>query len=285
MSLVLKAVYNALIGGWGGFIAWALLDLVWRTSGAAPLSDALLNGATVGLCVGAAVTSFEGLAEQRFRVFARGLVIGAISGVVGGAIGLFLGEALYQSLQRAVAWRIIGWVLFGLGIGLAEGIASKSRKRALQGALGGAVGGFLGSIAFLFIRQAVHSSVTSRAVGFVLLGMAIGFFIGLVQALLKSAWLKVISSGPLEGKEFSLTKPETVIGRDDRYDVGLFGDPKVLPRHAEIRHKNGSFVLTSAAGSQVSVNDRAVSSEQILSNNDVVRIASFTLLFREKKKG
>ncbi len=293
MSLRLKTVYNALVGAWGGLLAWFLLDLIverlFRVRLMNVWLDASLNGAMVGMCIGALVGGFGGLAAARFLMLARGLIVGLITGVIGGVFGLLAGQVAFQfggilsadGLVRGV-FRALGWAIFGAGIGVAEGMLTLSFKRFLFGGLGGVIGGFVGGIAFALIERALNLQLLNRALGFALLGAFIGLFVGLIPDLLKDAWLKVVSSGRNEGKEFLLDKKINTIGRAERSDVALFGDKAIAPKHAEIRQESGRFVMHALAEHRVEVNDRQVT-RVALQDGARVRVGATKLIFRRKR--
>lgn len=232
MSLVLKMIYGCLTGAWGGFMAWLVLDRVLSVKITSTYVDALFNGAIIGMCIGALIGGFGGVVEQNWKRLARGFAAGLLTGLLGGTIGLLLGEALYQAAGQAAAMRLLGWAIFGIGIGAGEGLLMRSPRRLLFGALGGVLGGVLGSLAFTQVQSALDLPGFSRALGFTILGALIGLFIGLVPVMIKSfaATLKVVSSGRNEGKEILLEGQRiTRIGRDERCELGLYGDTTIQP--------------------------------------------------------
>jgi hypothetical protein len=289
MSLFQKILYNALFGAWGGLLAWTILDLVLKLQPASVWLDAALNGALVGLCIGALVSSFSGLLERRPLLFLRGLVIGSFMGSVGGILGLLAGEVAFQA-GRAFGqvagareiFRMLGWMLFGIGIGVAEGIAALSLRRLLLGGLGGIIGGLVGSSAFILIVQVSNLQLTNRAVGFTILGACIGFFAAWIPTL-GVARLKVVASGPLEGKEFLLDKRVNTIGSAVQNDVVLYGNPTIAPRHAEIRQEGGQFVIHAQPGQPVAVGN-APATRGVLQNEDQVWVGNMRLVFRRRGK-
>src|SRR4029078_5476741 len=120
--------------------------------------------------------------------------------------------------------------------------------------LGGLVGGFVFDLlahgAVPITAAAGASGVRdvggpSRMVGVTLIGALTGFFIGLVEELLKQAWVKVLA-GRNEGKDFILYKAVNILGRDERSDVPLFGDTGVAVQHAAIRADGRRHVLLAA---------------------------------------
>jgi len=293
MSLRLKTLYNALVGAWGGLLAWLLLDLLIERLFGVRLTnvwlDASLNGAIVGMCIGALVSGFGGLAAARFLLLARGLIVGLFTGVLGGVLGLLAGQAAFQLggilsaevLVRGM-FRALGWAIFGAGIGVAEGVMTLSPKRFLFGGLGGVIGGFAGGILFALIERVLNLQLFNRALGFAILGACIGLFVGLIPDLLKEAWLKVVSSGRNEGSEFLLDKQVNTIGSAERRDVALFGDNAIAPKHAEIRQESGQFVLHALAGQRVEVDDRPAT-RVALQDGARVRIGATKMVFRRRK--
>ena len=50
---------------------------------------------------------------------------------------------------------------------------------------------------------------------------------------LKQAWVKVLA-GKNEGKDFILSRPMNILGRDERCDVPLYGDMNVAPQQKTV---------------------------------------------------
>ena len=72
--------------------------------------------------------------------------------------------------------------------------------------------------------------------------MSIGLLIGVAQVILKEAWVRV-EQGFRPGRELMLVKEETVIGRAEDCDLGLYGDNGVERKHARILLKDGRYML------------------------------------------
>ena len=124
----------------------------------------------------------------------------------------------------------------------------------------------------------------SRALGFTAIGAATGFFIGVVDELLKQAWVKVLA-GKNEGKDFILSKPMNILGRDERSDVPLYGDASVGAQHAAIRADGKRHVLIDAGtptGTVVNGQPVAPGAELLLRDGDMIQIGTHRILFREK---
>jgi hypothetical protein len=282
MSLQLKMFYSALVGAWGGLLAWVILDLLLVLQMSSVWLDAMVNGLVVGVSIGVLVGAFDGLMEGNTGRLLRGLLAGLVTGFIGGAAGLLIGELLFQAFDRQVAGRLLGWAIFGLALGSSEGLAYRSGRRLLHGSLGGLLGGGLGGIAFTLIRQELERPATGRAWGFAILGAFVGLFVGLVPLILKTAWLKVVSSGRDEGKEHIVEKAITTIGRSESADMGLYGDPTLLPVHAEIRQENGRFILHSKGA--VMVNGQPVNSHP-LQDEDQIGLGRVKVRFRSNRSG
>lgn len=273
MSLTLKMIYGCLIGAWGGFVAWALLDPVLGVNPGSPALDALINGAIVGVCVGGLTSAFLGAMEGSLRRGLRGLAVGLVAGLVGGAAGLLIGELLYQAAGQATAMRVFGWAIFGVAIGASEGVLARSGRRLLFGVFGGLAGGILGSLTFIAVREMLTRPTFSRALGFTILGALLGLFIGLAFKLggKLGGVLRVVSSSRNEGKEIVLDKALIRIGRDDGGDLGLYGDKSIEFRHAEIRREPRGHVIYAINQAPVRVNGQPVD-VKVLSKGDRIQI-------------
>lgn len=288
MSLRMKLVLNAVIGGWGGLLAWAILDLL------APLKvddfwlRTALNGAVIGMCIGALVGSFDGLIEMRPLLFLREIIAGAVFGLLGGVIGLLGAQFVFQSTLSIAPeeWmiallRVPGWAIFGLMIGVMEGVQMFSFRRIWMGGIGGIIGGVIGGIGFVVVALLVDSPWSRRAISFVLLGAAVGFFAAWLPMLFRRAWVR-IASGRDESQEFLLDKGAHSIGRSDLRDVRL-RDNAVAPRHAEIRKAHGEFFIHAQPGQTVYLNESPIAQPMPLPDQARLRIGSTRLTFRRKK--
>jgi pSer/pThr/pTyr-binding forkhead associated (FHA) protein len=185
----------------------------------------------------------------------------------------------------------------GLGLGTGSALATRSPKRIWHGAIGGFLGGFIGGFVFDMISAAVPNIADtaqtpevrdvggpSRLVGFTAIGALTGLFIGLVDELFKQAWVKVLA-GRNEGKDFILSKPMNLLGRDERCDVPLYGDIAVGVQHAAIRTDGKRHVLMDGkTPTGTIVNGQSVPSggEILLRDGDMIQIGAHRVLFREK---
>lgn len=293
-------------GSTGGLISWLLTefsapktfgDPAW---GRFELMLGVLAGAFIGLLIGAVGGYFQG---SRHHMLRNGLIYGVL-GAVAGPLGIQLGSAVFNAVvtslgTAAVAGglflmvaRASGWAIFGGLIGSVEGIVSRSVSRGVQGVIGGLLGGAAGGLVFeltgaitgplaIALKGGNESGAISRALGLVCVGGGIGLLIGIVEALSRQAWLRLML-GRNEGKDFLVDAAQTVIGRDERADVPLFGDPNVGPRHALILRQGGQYVLADGGTSLgTGLNGQRVS-QALLTSGDIINIGSQNLQFMLK---
>ncbi len=295
--MVSKLFYLMVFGAVGGLLAWFVnepfvSDDIRRS---VDWTEIALFGSVSGGFIGAMIGLASGLSLGTGKHIVRGVALGALVGVPGGWIGLTVGQILFNVFGSAIpiaGWivgRIIGWSAFGALIGLSEGIIARSPKRMRNGLLGGAIGGALGGALFDFLALTVGSifgfalraegeaGAPSRAVALTLVGAGIGLFIGLLELIARSAWVRVIY-GRNEGKDYPIDRDGAYIGRDELADVPLRGDPQVAPRHAEIRMQGGHYGLVPHA--PLRVNGQPVAAPVELNDGDMLQIGSFQLQFQ-----
>jgi pSer/pThr/pTyr-binding forkhead associated (FHA) protein len=191
------------------------------------------------------------------------------------------GEMIHGSIAVLIIARVLGWAIEGALIGLGVGIASLILANVVKGAFGGLIGGFVGGLSFDAIAAFTQGGLAARFFGFSAVGLAIGLLIGLVHELTKAAWLKV-EQGRLRGREFPIEKATVGVGRAEENEVGLFGDPAVKPRHAQISRSGRDFVLKDVGGGGVLVNGAAVSIAT-LRDADRIKIGNYELSFHLRK--
>jgi hypothetical protein len=242
--------WGGILGGWSAFAGWLVAELTigWWVRQSALL--AVLMVVLVAGAVGAAVTQTEGLITGQWRALRGRLWLGLVGGLAGGLVGGLLGSGLYWLLgQRFVVLgflgRVLGWTLIGVAIGAGEGLLRGQWRQVRNGLIGGSIGGFLGGLFFDPVGYVIGSPVSSRAFAFVLLGLFVGLSLGLVQVLLKEAWLTV-EEGFRPGRQLILTQEVTTLGTSE--GAGLifiaYGARGVEPVHARIRREEGgTFVL------------------------------------------
>ncbi|MGC8833975.1 MAG: FHA domain-containing protein, partial [Armatimonadota bacterium] len=300
MNRVLLSVLGAASGA---FVVWLIAEPIpWLTTDLPPgapvnYTSQMVLGALVGAGIGIGLGAAEGIyrgSRQQLRLWSA---LGGLVGVIGGLVGIYIGQMVFgpayevgeklssfsaaagfavQTAARAVGWALMGMIM-GAAQGLIYGAPDKLRSGFIGGLVGGAVGGFLFQVLWLILRVPEFS----RAVGFLTVGGAVGLGISTAEEVLKQAWVRVLV-GRNEGREYILSKPITVIGRDELADVGLFGDRSVGLKHAVIRRTERGYLLQDAGNTTgTKVNGVSVS-ERLLRDGDVIEIGSFRLEFHQK---
>jgi pSer/pThr/pTyr-binding forkhead associated (FHA) protein len=265
-------------------------------------------GGLPGMLLGTA----DGVVEGNLRKLLRGVVVGLIGGFLLGYIGMMLGNKLYNllggsanmnshgglaSFLHEVIARAFGWSLLGAGIGTGAGMATMHLKRIWRGALGGFLGGFIGGFVFDLVAVTAapleapiqsgacyEAGGLSRIIGFTAIATCTGLLVGIVEELLKEAWVRVLV-GRNEGRDFSLDKPINILGRDERCDVPLYGDPNVGIQHAAICKEDKRHVLVDAgtpAGTLVNGQPVPPGGKVVLHDGDMIQIGMHRILFRER---
>jgi pSer/pThr/pTyr-binding forkhead associated (FHA) protein len=294
-------IFKAMAGLIGGAIGWLPVELASNGHSLTEIqtawtlftgfaSMALMAGMIGGLIVAAEDQSLA-LTSPIKRRFIRGFLICL-------AIALpetYYSNQIFSSILAAGGWtvnhagseaflviaRVIGWSFMGLVLGAGVGIASLAIQNVLKGAIGGLIGGFVGGLIFDLVGAVSRTGLFSRLIGFSVIGLAIGFFIGLVQELMKSAWLTV-EAGRLKGRQYRLEGSTIGIGRAEENPVGLFGDAGVQARHAMIEHKASSYVLRNLAVQEGTFVNGSRSEAAELNDGDRIRIGGYELGFHTR---
>jgi pSer/pThr/pTyr-binding forkhead associated (FHA) protein len=304
-----RIILLTLAGIAAGILTWFLSDLsglirLPDTGGALTTSQAQQQafvctffGAMIGLMLGLADMIATGMQAQWPRIAGYGLLIGAAAGFVGINFGIPFYSLLhvenvsnpFQFVLNTIA-RALGWAFIGALAGSADGIRKWSGRTIRNGVIGGFIGGLLGGTVFeaaVYLFAFVpRPAVVSRLLGFLITGGLIGLFIGLVQQLLKEAWVRIVL-GKNEGREVLIEKEQTTIGRSELSDIGLFGDMSIAKNHAlVVAVPNGGYVLrdVSEQPGTVFVNERkAQRGEDVpIRGGDTIKIGNKTLLFFER---
>jgi hypothetical protein len=298
--------YCALFGGWAALFGWLLGR--WL---APPETWPILQASVKGLFLGLTVALALGLVDALWMLSLRQAVqiaLRAGTAVLVGCLGGWLGGLLGQAFFGWTEWSlflILGWTLTGLLVGLSVGAfealaarvrrdqGSSARRKLINGLLGGSVGGLLGGVIYLVLHGLGKILFAARpkdplwspsAIGFVVLGACIGLMIALAQVVLREAWLRV-EAGFRSGRELLLSKNETVIGRAESCDIGLFGDPGVEPRHAHIVRQQGRYLLVDVGSkSGTYLNDERITEPSPLRSGDRIRVGRSVLCFGERAR-
>jgi len=289
---------KAFAGLLGGAIGWLPVELAsnghsltdaetdWSLI-AGFISMAILAGLIGGMITAAAAQRFE-LTPAVKRLFIRGFVICFLVAIP----ETYCSNLLFSAIIRAGGWglghpgsevylvfaRLVGWSLMGVLLGAGVGAATLALPNVLKGALGGLIGGFVGGLGFDLIGSLTQTGFLPRLVGLSAIGLAIGFFIGLVQELTKTAWIAV-EAGRLRGRQYRIEGSAVTIGRAEESRVGLFGDPTVQPRHALIDHQGDRYMVRNlAVQAGTFVNGERIETAE-LREGDRLRVGAYELSF------
>jgi hypothetical protein len=179
------------------------------------------------------------------------------------------------------------WACIGMAMGLGQGIALRSKRLLLYGFMGGVIGGLLGGmlfdpIDFYIVGFAKPSGHWSRAIGFTIIGLSVGVFIGIVQVLARDFWLRM-THGPLAGKEFLFFKDVMTVGSSPKCEIYLFNDDRVQPEHAILRTLGDTCEIEVLSDSHpVYVNDRSLTRAR-LNHGDQVTIGRTSFVYQMKQ--
>ncbi|HLG16304.1 MAG TPA: FHA domain-containing protein [Blastocatellia bacterium] len=231
-----------------------LRQLSARTEAAGLLLFALVGG-LIGLAIGSIDGIICRLPRRALIAGGVGLVVGFIGGFVSGILanlayaplttlamkqtGESIGSLSTFGFLLQMGGRALAWSLAGITMGLGQGIALRSKRLLIYGLLGGVIGGLIGGlmfdpIHFILVGTDAPSAHWSRLVGLAAVGSSVGAMIGVVELLVRDAWLRM-TAGPLAGKEFLIFKDVMNIGSSPRSDIFLFNDPQVADLHATLR--------------------------------------------------
>lgn len=242
-----------------------------------------LAGVAIGGAIGFFLNASGPFRDGAWLKLARAAAWGAIAGAAGGAAGLVLGEFVIGWFRGGLIGRSVSWAVLGLGIGVSQGLADRSRSRLTYGLIGGGLGGAVGGYLFEALRLGLGNRYDlSQGLGIVILGAGLGVFLALVEQVLRRAWVQVLS-GRQEGRSYLLSRGRSAVGLDERAEVGLFGDPLVARRHAEIERTPRGYVLQNASpGGRTRVNGAGVTGGQLLKDGDRIEVGQTLLVFRQR---
>jgi hypothetical protein len=292
MSFKLFIYYCAVCAGWAALFAsglaelWKLQDL--RSEWLRSSSTAAIVGLTLAAAVGTLDALLNSVGRQRWLRVGVCLVVGSLGGFFGGTLG--------QLLHNLGLPRFLGWMIVGTSIGVSIGVfdlfqaanrgkgLGQARRKLVNGLAGGLGGGALGGLLHEAFQGFLHLPRSSRAIGLVILGACIGLLIGLAQVILKEAWVK-IEKGFRAGREMMLSKAETLIGRAESSDIGLFGDNSIERTHAKIFMEGNRYLLADAGTpGGTFLNDSRITQATPLTSGDLIRVGSSLLRFGERQK-
>jgi FHA domain len=304
-------VYLSLAAGLGAFVGWLILE---------PFFDDDLQGRNefqwavillfptvagfIGLFLGAA----EGIMCRNAPRAAISAAVGLGVGFAGGLVAIFvasfifvimrvIGESFQPNRQRGkmptgvgllflMMGRGAAWAVASVPAGIGQGIALREWKVVLNGLLGGVLGGLLGGLLFdpiaLVFTSADGEAWLSRGIGFTLIGLMVGLFVGIVEQWTKTAWL-LMKAGPLAGKQFVIFRNPTVLGSAPKADVYLFKDEAIEPSHALIHDRGGRFEIEDMNTTDGTYVNGIPVRRQILKSGDQIVLGKTILEFTLKE--
>jgi hypothetical protein len=298
MSLIRLVYYSGVIGGWAALVGWMLAETLFFRQGqiAEEWSDLAVVGGLVGAAIGLGLNVVAGMANGQWKQLVFRAVPGLAAGAVAGAFGAVVGEGMFRVAQVVVGdspfgsglIRACGWMVLGLGVGAVEGLYDMSPRKLRNGLIGGAIGGLLGGSLFVPIKNLVASDtgMSSRAAGFVILGLAVGALIGLAQVVLREAWLTVLD-GYRAGRQLILSQPVTCLGRGDHLALPFMGpmNAELESEHVRIvRQAGGAYVVEdnhSRLGTRL--NNQALGAPAELKDGDVIKFGTNFVRFNERQ--
>lgn len=306
-----QLLLKMLVGAVAGLVIWMLFEPFAPAMGTDKwatweMSFVLCLGLAIGLAVGGLNGWIQGSRAHLLRGLGLGLIFGGIGGPLGHQIGggiatamfgptVFIGDAAMPTKMLA---RLIALAPIGLCLGAAIGASTLNGKRTIQGATGGILGGAISGLVFdplgrilspmnvavagAGAHQHVETGAVSRALTAFLLGALIALFIGIVDLIARSAWVRLVL-GRNEGKEWPIDAGQTFIGRNERANIPLFGDTNIAPMHACITKQGGAYTI-SDGGSPIGtlLNGQRIQSAPLF-HGAQIQIGSYTLQFLMKK--
>jgi hypothetical protein len=281
-SASLRQAYDLALAGALGAVFGLYLYVELVHASALYVRDALA-GAVIGGTIGYFLNASGPFRDGAWLKLGRVAAWGALAGAAGGAAGLVVGEYVLDHFQGGLVGRALSWAILGLGIGVSQGLADRSLQRLIYGLIGGGLGGLVGGYLFEALRQSLGNRYdVSQGLGIVILGAGLGLFLALVEQVLRRAWVLVLR-GRQEGRAYLLAHKRSALGLDERAEVGLFGDPMVARRHAEIEATAQGYLLHNHAPSgRTKVNGVVVTGAQPLHDGDRIELGQTLLVFRQR---
>ncbi len=255
---------RAILCGLAGVVAWILTEPLMPANA---LSDEWSQAESrmvfaVFALIGLTAGTHQGLARGGKRAVGFGALLGLVFGVIGGFLGYQIGGGiatglfgpLWTTSSAVIPARAIVFSLVGLGLGGGIGLSQFRARIVMAGLFGGLVGGLVSGLLFdplamafaPLIPRATDAAAEiggpSRAVFWTVLGFSVGLFTALVENATRRAWVRLVV-GRNEGREWPIDAVRTLIGRDERAHIPLFGDQNVAPLHASIIRQGSSYLL------------------------------------------
>jgi hypothetical protein len=243
----------------------------------------------VAIAIGGGVSMASGLTNPKLANLGKRLLLGFAGGLLGGLFASMLGGCVFFFFEQITflgfASRVFGWILTGVAVGVTEGIFDRNLKKIRNGLIGGAIGGLLAGLLFVPISLITRSPMSSRAFAFVLLGLFIGFFIGLAQVILKEAWLTV-EAGFRPGRQMILGSDLVTMGTSEKSSLIFiaYGAKGVEPTHLAItKAPEGHYLLEdNKSRTGTLINGQPVTGPTPLKDGDAIQFGVNVVRFNER---
>ncbi|HWA82005.1 MAG TPA: FHA domain-containing protein [Fimbriimonadaceae bacterium] len=307
-----QLLLKMLVGALAGLAIWMLFEPFAPPLGNPneptwELEFVMCLGMAIGLAVGALNGWIQGSKTHLLRGAGLGLLFGGIGASLGYQIGGGLVHAVFgpsfsfinpeYSVATRMFARSIALIPIGVLLGAAIGASSLNTRRAMQGALGGLFGAGIAGFIFDPVGtivgpmtvglnggghgNQVETGSVSRALTAVLIGALIALFIAIVDLLARSAWVRLVL-GRNEGKEWPIDSERTFVGRNERANIPLFGDPNIAPMHACIIKQGHSYTLTDGGSPMGTyLNGQRIQAAPLF-HGAQIQVGSYTLQFLMK---
>jgi hypothetical protein len=302
--------YLSLASGLGAFVAWMLLEPFIDESNAGNKGNAgfLLVFPAIAGFVGLFLGAAEGIMCRNAQRAAICAAVGLGVGFAGGLVAFVLASIIFAIMVGVAVqfWkdpqpnrmptgvallifmmgRAAAWAVAAIPAGIGQGIALREPKVLLNGLLGGVLGGLLGGLVFdpiaIAFTPANGEAWLSRGIGFTLIGLMVGLFVGIVEQWTKSAWL-LMRAGPLAGKQFVIFRNPTVLGSSPKAEVYLFKDEAIEPRHALLHDRGGRYEIEDLDTADGTYVNGIPVKRQILKAGDQIVLGKTVLEFALKE--
>jgi Inner membrane component of T3SS, cytoplasmic domain len=316
---ILRVIYSSyfylsLASGLGAMVAWMIMEPFFVEHMAVQGQQGFrwanfLLFPTVAGSIGMFLGAAEGIMCRNMERALLCASVGLGIGLLGGMAAVFLAGIIFfisimlaasttnQQLggadgPRGLALLIImmgrasAWAVASIPAGIGQGIALRESKVIVNGLLGGVLGGLVGGILFDPINSvfvgADGRAWLGRGIGFTIIGLFVGLFVGIVEQWTKSAWL-MMKAGPLAGKQFVVFRNPTVLGSSPKADIYLFKDEAIEPRHALIHDRGGRYEIEDMKSADGTYVNGIPVQRQILRAGDQIVLGKTVLEFALKE--
>ncbi|MBF0239272.1 MAG: FHA domain-containing protein [SAR324 cluster bacterium] len=143
----------------------------------------------------------------------------------------------------------------------------------------GGVGGLLGGLSMEYSRLVLPQTLYARLIGFLIFGVALGLFYGLVRSRFSMGRLMLLN-GKSKGREFLLLDDKVTIGSSADADIVLSENEyqDISAFHAELCIHKRDLLLKPLGKKSVQINEVA-GGERALKLNDVLKIGSAKFIY------